>query len=93
MIDRYVYIKSNSNTLQNYFGKYAYLEGIFEDPEQLANINDCNGNQCYSDDMEFPIDQWMIDVIKEQIFKSLNINSNVKGDNQNDANSSKTEEA
>jgi hypothetical protein len=90
---RYLYVKSNSSNLQNKLGKYLYIEGIFDDPEELRSINDCSGTSCYSDEEEFPIEQWMVDIIKQEIIsKDLNILLRTPEDKENDGEANSTQE-
>ena len=91
--DNYLMVKTNDNSLVNKLGKYLYIEGIFEDPEALRTINDCNGSSCYSDNDEFPIEQWMVDIIKQEILtKDLNILMQTPEDKENDSEARTTQE-
>ena len=60
MIEDYLYIY-NANGLG-----YINVRGVFEDPEDLA-LFDCDGNDCYDDDAEFPIPMDMLQTITQGI--------------------------
>ncbi len=57
---------------------YIYLEntpyiesisvsGIFEDPEELSEINDCDNAPCFTRDSRYPISNQMLDTLKRLI--------------------------
>lgn len=92
IIDRYLYVKSNSKVLQAILGKYLFVEGVWEDPEALADINDCNGDACYSDELDYPIDQDMVDIIKQEILRTdLRIILGTPEDKTNDSDTGETQ--
>jgi len=89
----YLYVKSNNANLQTRLGKYLYVEGIFDNPESLQSINDCDGTSCYSDNDNYPIEQWMVDIIKQEILtKDLNILLRTPEDKENDGEATSTQE-
>lgn len=56
------------------------LEAAFENPEEAVTICDNNIDNCYTDDMEFPCPEHMINDIKNSILKTLIVTNNI--DNQ-----------
>jgi len=60
MIEDYIYIY-NADGL-----KFINIRGIFEDPEDVA-LFDCDGSDCYNDDMDFPIPMDMLQTITQGI--------------------------
>jgi len=44
-----------------------YISGVFEDPEQLAEFNDCSDAPCFSHDGPYPISNQMLDTLKRLI--------------------------
>jgi len=60
MIEDYMYIY-NADGLG-----YINVRGIFEDPEDVA-LFDCDGSDCYDDDMDFPIPMDMLQTITQGI--------------------------
>lgn len=89
LIDDYLYVKSNDKSLQSLLGKYLYLEGIFETPSDLTELNTCQNRPCFSEDEVYPIERWMYDIIKQEILtKDLRINLSSPEDTTNDATSS-----
>ena len=60
MIEDYMYIYE-ADGLQ-----FINVRGVFEDPEDVAKF-DCDGSDCYDDDMDFPIPMDMIQTITQGI--------------------------
>jgi hypothetical protein len=60
MIEDYLYVY-NADGLQ-----FINARGVFEDPEDVA-LFDCDGSDCYDDDMDFPIPMDMIQIITQGI--------------------------
>ena len=87
VIDDYLYVKSTDKNIAKLLGKYVYVEGIFDDPESLRDFTTCDTNRpCFSEDEEYPIEDWMIDVIKQEIIKSdLRYALSIPEDKSNDA--------
>lgn len=52
--------------------KYVNIQGVFEDPEQVAVFSPCSGSlasACYTDDTPFPVKEWMVPTIIEMVVK------------------------
>lgn len=64
---------------------YVNVRGVFEDPTAAAEFNHCNGDPCYSNDDEYPLNAWMIPYIKEQVLKQFGVAMQIPKDNSNDA--------
>lgn len=62
MIEDYMYIY-NAKGLQ-----FINIRGVFEDPEEVAMF-DCDGSDCYDDDMDFPIPMDMLQMITQGIMQ------------------------
>jgi|TARA_R100000030_G_scaffold86824_1_gene70326 hypothetical protein len=60
MIEDYLYVY-NADGL-----KFINVRGVFEDPSDLA-LYDCDGSDCYSDDIDFPIPMDMLQTITQGI--------------------------
>tara|TARA_R100001224_G_scaffold108009_1_gene83861 strand:+ start:355 stop:1050 length:696 start_codon:yes stop_codon:yes gene_type:complete len=60
MIEDYIYIY-NADGLQ-----FINVRGVFEDPEDVAKF-DCDGSDCYDDNMDFPIPMDMLQTITQGI--------------------------
>lgn len=86
-IDDYLYVKTNDSSIVNQLGKYLYVTDIFDNPEELANFTNCNnGTLCYTDQMDYPIEEDMVDVITKMILsEELNINLRTEEDKSNDS--------
>ncbi len=60
MIEDYIYVY-NADGL-----KFINVRGVFEDPEDVAKF-DCDGSDCYDDNMDFPIPMDMLQTITQGI--------------------------
>lgn len=67
--------------------EYISISLVQEDPRESANILNCSGTPCYSNDDRFPISNYMIPTLKELILKDLKIQIQApidyKGDEKN----------
>lgn len=65
-----IYIKSNPDNKDIQMLEHIKVRGVFEDPSQIKNFNDCEtGNKCYDDNMNYPINSWLIPTIKDAVIK------------------------
>ena len=60
MIEDYMYIYEAEGM------QFINVRGVFEDPEEVAKF-DCDGSDCYNDDMDFPIPMDMVQIITQGI--------------------------
>lgn len=68
--------------------KYINVQGVFEDPTEVARFTTCTGEQCYNDDMDFPISKWMVEVMGKMIVDTdIKVMLSVPVDYTNDAKS------
>jgi len=58
---------------------------IASDPAEAAKFNYCSGDPCYSDDMEYPLTDWMWGYMKEFVVKQLLMKYQIPNDTTNDA--------
>jgi len=58
---------------------------IASDPTEAAKFNHCSGDPCYSDDMEYPLTDWMWGYMKEFVVKQLLMKYQIPNDTTNDA--------
>ena len=63
--DNYVWIFNEPTP--NY--KYLTIGSIFEDPRQLAELKNCDGSNCYTDDDYFPIGADQYPTLEEYLIK------------------------
>jgi hypothetical protein len=58
----------------NWDGKIQ-IEGVFADPRQLAKFRSCNddGKSCYSDEIDFPIEEQTSSLIISEIVRELGL--------------------
>ena len=66
----YVYVRGNTR-----FG-YVALKYVAESPEDLINV--CDNEDCWDDDMEFPIPEDLIAPIKQILFKEFGVVAPIK---------------
>jgi len=81
--DGYLYLVVPNNILQVL--KFINIQGVFEDPREAYNFEDCSGLACYSPDEPFPVKNWMVNsIVKMAIELFLGPQSVAKEDNTND---------
>ena len=49
--------------------KRINIQGVFEDPEEVAKFYTCSEEACYSDDSPFPVKAWMIPTIIQMVIE------------------------
>ena len=81
-----VFLKSNSNILTLKAMKYINIRGIFEDPREVKKFTRCNGTPCYTNNSDYPISNWMIEIIKKMILDTdIKIMFTLPSDPSNDS--------
>lgn len=65
--DRRIYISSKEKKIRGL--KYINIQGVFYDPRDVSVFTTCTGTSCYTDDMEFPITEYIIPYIEGEIIK------------------------
>ena len=63
------------------------IMGIFEDPSAVANFCTTAGTACFSKDDPYPINDWMVPFVKEQVVRELVMSMQMPEDNSNDGES------
>jgi hypothetical protein len=49
--------------------RYLRVRGVFYNPEDVANFTHVDGSACYSDNDEYPMNEWMWNYMRDQITK------------------------
>lgn len=76
----YLYIINAPNGIE-----LINVQGVFENPEDVQDWNNCDGTPCFSTDSEYPISAHMIPAITQEIAsKELKILANTATDVTND---------
>lgn len=63
------------------------IMGVFEDPSKVESFCTESGDSCFSKDAQFPVNDWMIPFIKEQVVRELVMSIQMPEDNVNDGES------
>jgi hypothetical protein len=92
------YLQSNSNYLYIINApngiELINIQGVFENPEEIKNYNNCDGTTCFSKDSEYPISSHMIPVITELIMsKELKVLASTPTDVSNNTKEDAGEQA
>lgn len=82
LLNGYMYLVTKDPTIQ--LLDYINIRGVFENPMDLASFT-CNGSSCFSYDDPYPINNWMIPYIKEEVLKQFGISLQIPKDSTNDA--------
>lgn len=84
--NNYIYLKMQPSSVLSSALKYINIQGIFEDPTDVARFTTCTGAACYDETSQYPINAWIWQYIKDQIVKSdLKYLQFIAPDNSNDA--------
>jgi hypothetical protein len=82
--DKRIYLISNSGAYHKGV-QYIDVEGVFQNPSQVATFLDSNGDSLYSDDMPYPISRSMKEDIENTILKDkMGIEASAPSDTTND---------
>ncbi len=63
--DEYIWVLNAPDGL-----KYATVQGVFENPEDLASYVSCSNTPCYTDSDPYPINAWMINAMEKIIMEN-----------------------
>lgn len=84
LLNGYIYLIIDDPAYQTL--EYINVRGVFANPEDLKDYKcDHEGTACFSYDDEYPINNWMIPYIKEQILNQLGMSLQIPKDELNDA--------
>lgn len=80
----YLYLIVPNNILQVL--RFINVQGVFEDPRDAYNFEDCSGTPCYTADDPFPIKNWMVNtIVKMAVEIFLKEQSQATQDNTNNS--------
>lgn len=87
LIGKTLYVTGNKNNSKWKGLKYINIQGVFEDVEEAENLKYSLGNRSteYSWDEYYPIGDWLVPVIKEEIKKTDLSQFIIPRDSSNDA--------
>lgn len=87
MNDR-IFIKSHSENREANMMEYVNVRGIFQDPSKVGQFINCDGDPCFTDDDAYPINTWMIPMIKnaviQETLRTLGIPYDAQNNSQDD---------
>jgi hypothetical protein len=84
LLNDYIYLLIQDPAMQTL--DYVNVRGVFANPEDLQDFScDVTNNSCFSYDDEYPINNWMVPYMKEQILKQLGLSMQMPKDEANDA--------
>lgn len=69
--DGYVYIVVSKDNPIFWGLQTINVQGVFEDPTEVSDFNDCDGENCFNDNSDFPVKAWMIPAIIETVVKKF----------------------
>lgn len=64
--DNFVYVLGEKSGLIQRIN----IQGVFEDPTQVSTFNNCAGQVCYNDEMEYPVSAKHIELMKQMILQN-----------------------
>lgn len=79
-----VYIKTHPDNLYGQGLQKISVRGVFQDPRKAFDFAHCNGDDCWTYDSEYPINNDTVELLKDNILKGRFL-LNIKEDKANDA--------
>lgn len=66
------------------------VRGVFEKPSEAAIFTNCaTGQSCYTKDTQYPVNEWMLNLIESEVYNEFLSKLKNPIDNSNDANNDK----
>jgi hypothetical protein len=87
VLNNYIYLISEDDTHSQI--THLSIRGIFENPEEVASFNTCEGESCFDADGQYPLKAWMRTYIETQVYNNLLSKLKNPSDTTNDASSKK----
>ena len=81
----YIYLLINPQSMVMSGITRIAITGIFENPSDISEFNNCNGMSCYTDDSPYPLTRALWNYIKPQVIRQLLPNIYMPDDIRNDA--------
>lgn len=82
LLNGYMYLVTKDPYIQ--LMDYINVRGVFENPMDLTAFK-CDDAPCFSFDEAYPLNNWMIPYIKEQVFNQFGMSLQIPKDKTNDA--------
>jgi hypothetical protein len=90
LLNGYIYLLSEKVNIKML--DYINVQGVLEDPMDLADFKCENGNPCFDINGRYPIKSWMVPYITSEVVKLLGIGIKTPQDVANDANDKPTQQ-
>lgn len=68
ILNNRIYLKVGTSDIAKYI-THINIQGVFENPTDAAKFHHCSGDACYTDDSEYPVNNWMIETMKQMILQ------------------------
>ena len=91
LLNGYIYLLSNNDAV--HMIKKINVQGMFVDPTEASDFNDCDGAPCFSPLDKYPLPADMWEVIKKEIRAELLGKLSVPKDETNDSQDQATDQA
>lgn len=69
ILNNYIYLISEDDSHSQI--SHISIRGVFENPEEAAKFNTCDGDACYSDDAPYPLKSWMANYVEGEVYNRL----------------------
>lgn len=91
LLNDYIYLLTKNPIYQGI--DYINVRGVVADPNDLLDFRcDSEGTPCFSYEDEYPINNWMIPYIKEQVLQQFGMSLQIPKDNDNNAKDNNSKE-
>jgi hypothetical protein len=68
--NNYLFLTSKRSSNYMRYIRYIMVYGLFENPEDLISFTHIDGDACYSDNDDYPLNNWMWNYMKAEILKA-----------------------
>lgn len=83
LLNDYMYLVTKDPAIQML--EYINVRGVFQDPQDLESFQCEDGSSCFTYEDEFPVNNWMLPYMKEQVLMQLGVSNQQPKDMANDA--------
>lgn len=85
LLNNRIYLKSKSDLVK--YIEFINVRGVFSNPEEAKAFNSCStGEPCFSDDHQYPVESWMIDMILTEVTNKYITQIKLPEDTSNNSN-------
>lgn len=82
--NNYMYFIYNEG-IENLLLEKVNIQGVWEDPKEASKFKNCDGTPCWTVDSSYPLNDWMWEIIRDEVIKELLLKYKLPVDLDNNA--------